>query len=157
MILSSFYYDYVLLSASNTRAAVLIQLDFTSLYQINPEHQIVLKYASIALLRQDAGAGDFSDPTSLVRLIGRFNETRNVVATIIDPIRTTQSVVPFDGIAFNHSSPFVAPKDSKILMPPTFQIEFTIGTFNQGAIGDHLEVYFTIGYDLAIRNPNFQR
>ncbi len=155
MILASFrYFHQITLTTGNTRDTINIDLDFRGLYQINPDHLLTLKYASINGLRKDAGGGNYQDNMKC-RLIGDFNETRNIIATLVSPIFTNQTLEPFNGIAFTRNAPFDAPKGARILMPPTFQIEFSFGTFNQQVNGDNIEVFFTIGYDIELKGTRF--
>jgi len=140
----------------NTANPVTVDLDFRSLYQINPDHLVVLGYASITGMRRDVAGASVIGPEALAaRLLGNFNETFNVLASITVAPRAGETVAPFNGIAFNQGAPFVAPPKAQILMPPTFQLQFIpTGTFGTGT-GDTWEVFFTIGYDVTLKGTRF--
>jgi len=152
MIFNSLFYRYVVTAASgNTRDAVLIDCDFTSLYQINPDHLIVLGYAAVSGQRQqDNGFNINSSEAFACRLIGAFNESHNVGFSIVTP-RAGDSVVNFSGITFGSNYPFVAPDNARILMPPSFQLEFIPSSLDQTTDGDTLDLFFTIGYEITKR------
>jgi len=126
-----------------------IGMSFNSLYQINPEHLVLLGYASITGTRKDftgsavPGGMEFS-----CRLLGNFNETYNVPVTIDSVARAVDAVELFSGISFNESTPFVAPRGAQILMPPTFQVEVNPSSTNQAVTGDFMVVLCTIGYEI---------
>jgi len=157
MILASFEFLYTTAGAGqDTSQYLFVDLDFRSLYQINPDHLITLKYAAISALRRDALNATLSGwGSTQARLVGQFNETRNIVATIPGGGPVGQTVVPFDGIAFNGFAPFVARPGAKILMPPTFQLEFRQGMQVQTAAGDDIRAWFTIGYDIELKQTRF--
>lgn len=155
MIIASFDYLYVTAGGGqDTGQYLTVDLDFTALYQINPRHLIVLKYVSISALRKDATNGTLQPSEVQSRLIGNFNETRNIVATIPGG-PPGQTIAAFDGITFNSYSPFRAPKGARLLMPPTFQIEFRSGAQSQVTIGDDIRVWISIGYDLELKETRF--
>jgi len=149
MILASFEYSFIIdvVPLGRTTDFHTVNMDFRSLYQINPDHEIFLKYASIVGNLEDAGLGTLQNFRLMARLIGNFNETRNILPTITAP-EVQETVVGFSGVAFNMGGPFVAPDNSKILMPQTFQIEFKAGSQAQTAAGDFIRVWMTIGYDI---------
>jgi len=147
MIFASFEYSFVVVAAGRTTDFHLLDMDFRSLYQINPDHEIFLKYASIVANLEDAGLGTLQNFRCMARLIGNFNETRNILAAVVAP-SAGETVVGFDGIAFAMAGPFVAPDRSNILMPATFQLEFKVGSQAQTAAGDFIRVWITIGYDI---------
>lgn len=153
MILASFIYNYAVVLPGDTKEKVTIDFDFQALYNLNPGSQIVLRYAAVTGARKDQAGASSGYADINCRLIGLFNETRNINAVVSSPIRVTQSVVAFDGIAIAQNSPFYAPNDAKILMPATFQIQFQPSGFAQNATNDAFEVFMTIGYD--IEPPNF--
>jgi len=157
MIFASFIYEYINTAPlGNTIDTVLIDMDFRSLYQINPDHLVVLGYASVAGQRKDAAGVNVNVAnTYACRLIGNFNETFNVPATIVSPIRNGQTVTLFNGITFNDGAPFVAPPDAQILMPASFQVEFDPGGFLQIIVNDSLRVMVTIGYKIVEKNSRF--
>ena len=156
MIFASFEFNFVRpASGGNTSLARTIDLDFRSLYQINPEHLVVLGYASITGMRRDIAGGTLPEANELIaRLIGNFNETFNVIGAIVAP-RTGDTLVPFNGIAINQGAPFIAPPNSQILMPPTFQIEFGPSGFIQTATNDSFKVFFSIGYEIVMKRTRF--
>jgi len=157
MIFASFIYDFIRAGVGNTIDTVLIDMDFRSLYQINPDHLVVLGYASVAGQRKDFGGLNVNvSNTYACRLIGNFNETFNVPATIVSPIRAGDSIALFNGITFNDGAPFVAPPDAQILMPPSFQVEFDPGGFIQVVNGDRLRVMVSIGYKIVKKNHSWQ-
>jgi len=149
MIFASFEYSLIIdvVPVGRTTDFHTIDFDFRSLYQINPDSEIFLKYASIAANLEDAGLGTLQNYRCMARLIGNFNETRNIVATITAPL-VQETVVGFSGIAFAMGGPFVAPDRSNILMPQTFNLEFKVGSQAQTAAGDFIRVWITIGYDI---------
>jgi len=147
MIIASFEYSFVVVAAGRTTDFHTIDLDFRSLYQINPDHEIFLKYASIVANLEDAGLGTLQNFRCMARLLGNFNETRNIVPTITAPL-AGETVTIFNGIAFAMAGPFVAPDRSQILMPATFNIEFKVGSQAQTAAGDFIRVWISIGYDI---------
>jgi len=147
MIFASFEYDFVVVAAGRTTDFHTLDMDFRSLYQINPDHEIFLKYASIVANLEDAGLGTLQNFRCMARLIGNFNETRNILAAVVAP-SAGETVVQFDGICFAMAGPFVAPDNSRILMPATFQLEFKAGSQAQTAAGDFIRVWITIGYDI---------
>jgi len=157
MIFASFDYLYTTTGlGQDTSQYLLIDLDFRSLYQINPDQLVTLKYAAVAALRRDASNATLQGwGSTQARLIGSFNETRNIVATIPGG-PPGQTIAPFDGIAFTGFAPFVARPGARILMPPTFQIEFRQGMQAQVTSGDTIRLWFTIGYDVELKGERFQ-
>lgn len=151
MIFASFEYTMTVVVGVDTRVFQRVNLDFQALYQI-ADKLVILGYASIAGQSVDAGAANLINADIFARLIGDFNETRNIVATPVLIANTTQTVVPFNGIVFDSESPFRAPKGAKILMPATFQIEFQRGNSLQNVVNDSLRIFFTIGYDIIPKN-----
>jgi len=149
MIFASFEYSFVIdaIPAGRTTAFHTLDMDFRSLYQINPDSEIYLKYASIVANLEDAGLGTLQNFRLMARLIGNFNETRNIVAAVVAP-SAGETVVGFSGICFNMGGPFVAPDRANILMPATFQVEFKAGSQAQTAAGDFIRLWLTIGYDI---------
>jgi len=149
MIFASFEYSLIIdvVPLGRTTDFHTINLDFRSLYQINPDHEIFLQYASIAGNLEDAGLGTLQNFRLMARLIGNFNETRNIIPTITAPL-VQETVVGFSGIAFSMGGPFVAPPHSNILMPANFTCEFKAGSQAQTAAGDFIRVWITLGYDI---------
>lgn len=158
MIFASFQYELIIdvVPVGRTTDFHTVNMDFRSIYQINPDHEIFLKYASIAGNLEDAGLGTLQNFRLMARLIGNFNETRNILPTITVPL-VQETAVGFSGIAFSMGGPFVAPDRSNILMPSTFQVEFKAGSQAQTAAGDFITVWFTIGYDIEPKRRNFGR
>jgi len=78
MIFASFEYSLVIdvVPLGRTTDFHTIDFDFRSLYQINPDSEIFLKYASIAANLEDAGLGTLQNYRCMARLIGNFNETQ---------------------------------------------------------------------------------
>ena len=154
MIFSSFLYEFTRGAVGDTNEIVTINLSFRALYQINPDHIITLGFASLCGQRKDAGGFNVNENSYAVRLIGKFNETRNIDVSISVP-RVGDSINLFDGIGFSSTAPFYAPNDSRILMPADFQIEFDPSSLSQVANGDTIRVICTIGYDLELNGKKF--
>ena len=98
-----------------------------------------------------------SNTPILSRLIGDFNQSFNIVATLATlPLpNPTFVITQFPGITFSDVGPFVAPANSQILMPATFQLSFQTGTLPQAVAGDDLRVWFTLGYDVEPKTTRF--
>lgn len=156
MIFASFRFLYIRPSSGgNTNTQVIIDLDFRSLYQINPDHLVVLGYASVSGMRKDVTGATLTGPETVqARLIGNFNETFNVLAVVNAP-RVGDDIIPFNGIAFNQGAPFVAPPNAQILMPPTFQLEINPSNSFGTGTGDTWKVIFSIGYEIVQKNTRF--
>jgi len=152
MIFASFRYTYLRQASGDTRDKVTIGMDFNALYQHIPDQLVLLGYASITGSRKDATGSSVPQGMDFAcRLIGNFNETFNVPATIVLPARPDDAIELFNGIAFNNYSPFVAPPGAQILMPPTFQVEFDPSSSGQAISGDALTVMCTIGYEIELK------
>jgi len=154
MIFSSFLYEFIRGAVGDTNDIVVIDMDFRALYQIS-DKLVILGFASLSGQRKDAGGFNVNDNSYAVRLIGNFNETNNIVATVAVP-RVGDSIVLYNGISFSSTAPFYAPKDSKILMPATFQVEFDPSSLAQSAAGDSIRVCATIGYEIIPKNSFHQ-
>jgi len=151
MIFASFRYIFVKGASGDTRDTVLIDMDFRSLYQINPDHLVLLGYASLVGQRQDATGSSVSGGAEYAcRLIGNFNETFNVDASIV-VARTGDGIALFNGIAFSSQAPFLAPAGAQILMPATFQVEFQPSSQGQNISGDDITILCTIGYEIELK------
>jgi len=152
MIFASFRYTFLRQASGDTRDTVLIDMDFRSLYQINPDHLVLLGYASVTGTRKDATGSSVPQGMDFAcRLIGNFNETFNVVPTIVLPVRPNDDIALFNGIAFSNYSPFVAPPDAQILMPPSFQVEMDPSSSGQSISGDDMVLLCTIGYEIELK------
>jgi hypothetical protein len=155
MIFSSFFYEYLVQAGGNSNATVTIDMNFRALYQINPDSLIVLGYAGISGMRKDLGGLNVNSSEAFrCRLIGKFNETRNVGFTISVP-RAGETITGFDGIAFGSNYAFYAPRGSRILMPPTFQLEFEPSSLAQTQVNDAMRVNFTLGYEIELKGSKF--
>jgi len=152
MIFASFRYTFLRQASSDTRLTVLIDMDFRSLYQINPDHLVLLGYAAVAGTRKDAtGSSVIGGLEYACRLIGNFNETFNVDAVINLPARPDDAIALYAGICFSSQAPFVAPPGAQILMPPTFQVEMDPSSQGQSISGDDITLLCTIGYEIELR------
>jgi len=148
MIIRSFQHVFVSPGLGlQTSQEYFLDLDFRGLYQINPDHLVILKYASIVGLREDATFSAVNDTIMMA------NETRNITVTPVVPANTT--ITDFDGIAFSDSAPFRAVESDMILMPPTFQISFRKGGNSQAVLGDNMTTWISIGYDIQLKNTRF--
>jgi len=155
MIIRSFQHVFVSPGLGlQTSQEYFLDLDFRALYQINPDKLVILKYASIVGLREDATFSAVNDTIMMARLIGNFNETRNITVTPVVPANTT--ITDFDGITFSDSAPFRAVPDDLILMPAEFQISFRKGGNSQAVLGDNMTTWISIGYDIVEKNRSFQ-
>jgi len=148
MILASFKYNYVVAAGGNTADVFSLGFAFRSLFQFDHDDQIVLSYAGISLIKSDLAGSPTGETNAMARLLGNFNETRNVVPSILTPVRAGDTVVAFSGITFNMFAPFYAPIGSRILMPDTFQCEVTPSHNLQNSVGDSLDCLLTFGYDV---------
>jgi len=152
MIFASFEYLITVdVAPVDTRQFQTVDLDFRALYQI-ADKLVILGYASIGGQSKDIGNASLINADVFARLLGDFNETRNIVGSPVLIANTTQTVTPFNGIVFTSSAPFRAPEGFKILMPATFQIEFQRGNSLQNQINDDMRIFFTIGYDIVAKN-----
>jgi len=147
MIFASFQYDMVVVLGIDTRIEQTIDFDFRALYQIS-DKVVTLGYASIAGQSRDASNANLINADVIARLIGDFNETRNLVGVPVLIANTTQTVTPFNGITFASSAPFRAPEGAKILMPASFSLEFQRGNSLENVVNDNLFIWITIGYDI---------
>jgi len=155
MIFASWEIDYTLAGGTqNTEDELTFDIDFRSLYQINPEHKVVLGFCGVNGYAKDAGNTNINSWPARARLIGSFNETSNVL-NVPNPLIAGLVVTPFPGIVFGEDSPFYPPKDSRILMPANFQIALQLGSFSQGAVGDFVHFSLTIGYEIELNGKRW--
>jgi len=154
MIIRSFQHVFTTPGGGvNTDLEQLVDLDFQALYQINMDKLVILKYCSIVGLRRDLTSASVADTSMMARLIGNFNESRNILAV---PVPVADRVITdFDGITFSDLAPFRAAPDDMILMPATFQLAFRKGANSQTTLGDNITTWFSIGYDIVLKNPRF--
>jgi len=151
MIYNSWQFNYVKAAGfANTEIEWVIDMNLQSLYQINPEQLVLLKSCDIVAIRHDLGGSQVAYTPILSRLIGDFNQSFNIVATLATlPLpNPTFVITQFAGITFSDVGPFIAPKNAQILMPATFQLAFQTGTLPQAVAGDDIRVWFTLGYDI---------
>ncbi len=142
----------------DTRSIFTFDLDFRSLFQIDPDRQVVLAYAAVAGHRSDAVPANINYSPTQARLIGRFNETFNIGLVPSAPAAgiPNWAVTPFPGISFSEFAPFRAPETSKILMPATFQVELQRGqSASQLSAGDTVRFLLTLGYRRSVVNKSW--
>jgi len=152
MIFASFRYTFLRQASGDTRDTVLIDMDFNALYQHIPDQLVLLGYASVVGTRKDATGSSVPGGLEFAcRLIGNFNETFNVPATIVLPARPDDAIALFNGICFSSQAPFVAPPRAQILMPPSFQVEMDPSSAGQSISGDDITLLCTIGYEIEFK------
>lgn len=158
MIFNSWVFLYTKTAGfANTEIEWTVDMNLRSLYQINPDQLVYLKRASIVVVRHDIGAAQVAYTPVLTRLIGDFNQSFNIIATLETPPLPNPNfiITPFPGIVFSDVGPFVANPGDNILMPASFQLAFQTGTLPQNVPGDDIRIIFTLGYDVELKGTRF--
>jgi len=142
---SSFIYTFLRGSTGNARSPLTLQLDFTPVFPARSTSY--LRYISISGMRQNISETEELIESIAARAIGNFNSDVGAIINVAVP-RAGDAASVFSGIAFSTSSPFVAPENSNIVLPDTFDIEILPSNRGGNVTNDNLKVFLTIGFNI---------
>jgi len=145
MIISSFFYDYVVPAAGDTREQVILDCDFSAVFP-GGRSKVVLLYIGLVGMRQNV-SGPIDSPADFsARILGDLGSNNLPVYTVTAP-RSGDSVTQFNGLTVSTRNPFVAPDQNNVIfLPRNFQIEFLPSNTKGDTTDDNLLMFCSIGF-----------